>query len=272
MKTSINVGTFPRGTPIDQMISETSRAGFDAIELIVATDGPLGFETSEADCIRVAKCAANAGLAISGIMVEGHREANFASVDPAARQTAYDRARAALDRAAWLGTDAVVIVPAIVGKPAPPQPGARYEDAYSLALEAMLALRFEAAQRAVHLACAGCPDRFLPSPLEMRDFIDRVNSCWVGVCLDLARVMPFGFPQDWIRSLGCRVVRVHFGDFNLAAPGPGGRCGLGDGLVNWAEVMALLRQIRYDGPATYLGRGDPADIARRLAGVLRPAD
>ncbi len=138
-----------------------------------------------------------------------------------------------------------------------------------MALEALLALRFEAEQRAVHLACGDCWERFLPSPLEGRGFIDRINSPWVGACLDPARVMPFGYPQDWIRVLGRRLVRVYFKDFDLKAPGLGAPCALGDGHVRWPEVLASLKQIHYDGPATCRGEADPIEAGARLGRVLR---
>ena len=272
MKTSLNVDIFGHGTPIDQMITKTARAGFDAVELAVTCDGPLTFESAQAECVQIAKLAGREGLEVSAITVEDCRDVNLAASEPALRKAAYQRIVTALDLAAWLGTDTVIIAPAVVGEPTSPQPEALYEDAYTLALEALLALRFEGEQRAVHIACMGCRNRFLLSPLEMRDFIDRINSFWVSVSLNPANVLPWGYPEDWIRTLGHRIIRVHFDDVSLGVAGQGEFRPLGDGDVNWSEVMTALRQVPYAGPATCRGRGNPSDAAARLAQMLRSAD
>ena len=269
MRTSLNVGVFQQGSSVDRMIAETARAGFDAIELTITTHGPLTFEASEHACIHISKQAADAGLTLSALAVEDFGGANFASPDPADRRRAHDRALIAFDLAAWLGTDAVMIAPAVVWNAGASRPAAGYEDAYSMATEALLALRFEAAQRAIRIACEVCRGGFLLSPMETRGFIDRINSPWVGACLDPARVMPFGYPQDWIRVLARRLVRVYFTDFDLKAPGLGAPCALGDGHVRWPEVLASLKQIHYDGPATCRGEADPVEAGARLGRVLQ---
>jgi hexulose-6-phosphate isomerase len=272
VKTSLNVSIFEQGTPIESMISRTAQAGFSAVELALTVDGPLTLESSRADCIRIAKCAHSEGLDISALTVAGLWETAFAAPDPAQRKTGYRQAVAALDRAAWLGTNALITVPDAGPPPAPTSPQSSPEDAYTWALETLLDLRFEAEQRAVQLACGDCWNRYLTSPLEGRTFIDHVNSPWVGACLDLADILPRGRPQDWIRTLARRVFRVYFHDARRHAPPPERPCPLGEGDVDWTEVTAALEQVRYGGPITCHGPGAPADVAARLAGVLRSAD
>ena len=48
-------------------------------------------------------------------------------------------------------------------------------------------------------------NKFLLSPKETREFIDAVGSEWVGVYLDTANMMAYGFPEHWIRELGSRI-------------------------------------------------------------------
>ncbi len=272
MKTSLNVSIFEQGTPIESMIGRTAQAGFQAVELALTSDGPLTLESSPDDCITIAKCAHSQGLDISALTVTGLWETGFAAPDPAQRNTGYRRAVAALDRAVWLGTDTLITVPAVGPPQDPPSPRSSPEDAYTWALEILLDLRFEAEQRAIQLACGDCWNGFLASPLEGRAFLDHINSPWVGACLDLADFPSRGGPQDWIRTLARRVFRVYFHDAHRDAPTPERPCPLGEGDVDWPEVLATLEQARYRGPITCHGPGTPADVAARLAGVLQSAD
>ena len=76
------------------------------------------------------------------------------------------------------------------------------------------------------------------------------------------------YPQDWIRTLGRRIARVHVRDYDLARPGRDGFCPLGEGSVDWPAVVAALNEIGYAGPLTYEGPGEPAEIRRRMEQLL----
>ena len=58
-------------------------------------------------------------------------------------------------------------------------------------------------------------NKFLISPLEMARYVDEFNSPWVKAYLDVGNMLFYGFPQDWIRTLGPRICRVHVKDFKL---------------------------------------------------------
>ena len=120
------------------------------------------------------------------------------------------------------------MVPGVVGRWNAREPAVRYEDALLYAHDALRALSFEAEARNVIIGIENVWNRFLLSPVEMRELIDQVNSAWVRVYLDVGNVLKFGYPQDWIDSLGSRIIRVHAKDYRLEvghAPGllPAGR-------------------------------------------------
>ncbi len=177
-----------------------------------------------------------------------------------------------LDRAAWIGTDAILVVPAVVGRAGDATPTTRYADALNRTYDALAQLRFEAEDRGVRIALENVWNRFLLSPIETAGLIDRLATPWIGVYFDTGNVMPFGYPEDWIATLGPRIVRVHLKDYALARPGPDGFCPLGEGDVNWpAVITALKTHAGYKGPMTYEGPGDPNEIAQRLDTILRHA-
>ncbi len=93
-------------------------------------------------------------------------------------------------------------------------------------------------------------NKFLLSPVEMRDFIDECESPMVGAYVDTGNVMAYGFPEQYLRILGRRVCKIHAKDFRVSAGNMDGFVMLLEGDVNWPAVMAALRDIGYDGPLT----------------------
>jgi hexulose-6-phosphate isomerase len=96
------------------------------------------------------------------------------------------------------------------------------------------------------LAIENVSNRFLVSPLEMRSFLDQFRSPWVQSFFNIGNVMYFGYPQDWILTLGPRIKRVHAKD-RKATPGAERAVGLLDGDVDWRAVMAALVKVGYRG-------------------------
>jgi L-ribulose-5-phosphate 3-epimerase len=91
-------------------------------------------------------------------------------------------------------------------------------------------------------------NKFLVSPLEMRAFVDQFQSPWLGAHFDMGNVMQFGYPEDWIRTLGPRIKRVHVKDYKLSARAEQGRfVPLLEGDVNFAAVMKALADVGYRG-------------------------
>jgi hexulose-6-phosphate isomerase len=270
MYPAVNAWTFPDDTSPDQQLAQAAAAGFEGLELVVADRGPLTPDTPIAEFRRLAERAAELGIRLSGLATALFWEFNYASPTPADRQRACDLTLHLLDRAAAAGAGAVLVVPAVVGKVGDVRPNVSYADALHRTTEALLELRHQAEARAVVLAIENVWNRFLLSPVEAADLIDQVNSPCVGFYLDTGNVLWHGYPEDWIATLGGRIVRVHAKDYDLSKPGWAGFCPLGEGSVNWPAVVGGLTAAGYDGPLTYEGPGDPADVCRRLKAILAP--
>jgi hexulose-6-phosphate isomerase len=269
MLLSINAWTFPPGTDARALAESATAAGFEAIELTMGAEGALTPQTREDECRRIARIFQDAGLKVASLATDLFWRVNYGHTDPAIRQQARELTQAGLDRAAWLGTDALLVVPAVVGTWNEPVPRVSYAHAMERTFDSLSKLREDAEDRGVHIAIENVWNRFLLSPVEMRNLIDRVNNPWVGAYFDVGNAMAFGYPQDWIEALGRRIVRVHAKEYDLARPGPDGfACPLQDGSVDWRAVMTALQTAGYDGPLTYEGPGDPRDIARRMRRIL----
>ena len=240
-------------------------------EPVVSAEGTLRPDTPLAEFTALADQAAGLGLQLVGLATGLFWQFNYASPDEHDRQRAHDLTLRLLDRAVAAHAGAVLVVPAVVGRCDDARPTTSYADALSYTVDAFSNLRHEAEARAVVLAIENVWNRFLLSPLEAADLVDRINSPYVGWYLDVGNVVAYGYPEDWVATLGGRIARVHAKDYDLTKPGMAGFCALGDGHVNWPAVMHELAASGYDGPLTYEGAGDPAEICRRLKNILAGA-
>ncbi len=82
---------------------------------------------------------------------------------------------------------------------------------------------------------------------------------------DVGNIIIYGYAQDWVRTLGKRIVKIHLKDFKRKGYQ---WANLLDGDVNWPQVRRTLDQIGYDGFLTpELHGGDQAyltDLAGRI--------
>jgi hexulose-6-phosphate isomerase len=268
MFAAINAWTFPADFDVSARISAAADVGFGGIELTLDADGPLTAQASKGDLTEFAGLAGDRDIRIVGLATGLFWAFNYGSRSPSERQRAFDLTRRMLDMAATLHAGAVLVVPAVVGKASDPRGSVRYADALVRTFEALLDLRPHAEAHQVAIALENVWNRFLLSPVELADLIDRVNSPYMGVYFDVGNCLALGYPEDWIHTLGKRIVRIHLKDYDLSRPGRDGFCTLGEGSVDWAGVMSQLRQIDYDGPLTYEGPGEPVDVLRRVQSVM----
>ena len=51
------------------------------------------------------------------------------------------------------------------------------------------------------------------APLEFARYIDEFESPWVGAYFDVGNVVEYGYPQEWIRELGKRILKIHIKEY-----------------------------------------------------------
>ncbi|MBI5863012.1 MAG: sugar phosphate isomerase/epimerase [Planctomycetes bacterium] len=261
---ALNAWTFPKELPVAEQLAACAQAGFGGLELVVGTDGPLQFDATIVAWRDIRTAAAASGVAITSLASAAFFQAHFASAEDAARRLAFDRTLRLLDGAALVGAASVVVIPAVVGRAADAKPQASYGDALRRTHDALATLRVEAERRGVNLAIENVWNRFLLSPVEAADLVDRVNSPNVGWCLDTGNVLVCGYPDDWIRTLGGRLLHVHVKDYDLNRPGRDGFVPLGEGSVDWPAVRRALHEVNYRGPLVFEGSGQPEEIIERM--------
>lgn len=134
-----------------------------------------------------------------------------------------------------------------------------------------------AQQQGIKLLVENVWNNFLISPLEMRYFIDSVESPAVGVYFDVGNIVRYGWPEQWIRILGERIGKLDIKEYSRKLQfDEGTRKGfdveIGEGDCGWPAVRAALNEIGFEGWATAEVKGGGherlADIARRMDRVL----
>ncbi|HID95554.1 MAG TPA: sugar phosphate isomerase/epimerase [Candidatus Latescibacteria bacterium] len=252
MKKSISQWSFAGGISIPKGCMKLAKdAGFEAIELALDEDGPINLGSTREEIEEIARTARKIGIEISSVATGLFWKYPFTSASRETREKAEEITVKMLDVAQWLGTDAILVVPGVVGVDFIPEGEViPYDLAYARSMEALKELAREAERRRVYIGIENVWNKFLLSPLEMRDFVDRLGSEYVGVYFDVGNVIATGYPEQWIRILGKRIKRLHFKDFRRAVGGLSGFVDLLEGDVNWSEVMKALEEVGYDSYAT----------------------
>ena len=234
--------------PVDEAMKEAKAAGFDGIELAIGTEGVLHTQSDQATCESYRKLADKHGLALETAAAGLSWGCSPTDNDPATREKAIKLHADALQRAAWIGAKAMLMVPGAVSIPWEPKYGpVKYDQANQWAREAAKKLSPVAEKVGVDLCLENVWNGMFYSPLEFRDFVDSTGSPRVGAYFDVGNVLGYHqHPPHWIEILGKRIRRVHIKDFKKSVGTLAGFCDLLAGDVPWKETMAALKSIGYD--------------------------
>jgi hexulose-6-phosphate isomerase len=237
--------------PIAEAMQEAKELGFDGIELAVGSEGVLTHKATQEQCEDIAAAAEKVGIEISSVASGESWTCSPTANDGELRANIVDFTRKALQITKWLGTDAYLFVPGAVDVFFLPDAEViDYDVCYERAGEAIRQLLPTAEESGVAICIENVWNKFLLSPLEMRDFIDGFKSEMVGAYFDVGNVLLTGYPEQWIRILGERIKRVHVKDFKVSVGTVDGFVDLLEGDVNFEAVKKALARTGYDGYVT----------------------
>src|SRR5438046_4507904 len=218
-------------------------------------------EPDERKAEEIKKAAEVANIRIDSVMNMDHWKYPLSSSDRAVVEKSLAGMRTSLHNAKLWGSDAVLLVPAVVN------PQTSYHDAWTRSQKEIRTLVPLAEELKVVIAIEEVWNKFLLSPLEMAKYISEFQSPWIKAWFDVGNVLLYGYPQDWIHTLVKSIVKVHLKVFKRKKDGYAW-VNLGDGDVNWEAVREAFREIGYAGSAiTELQAGDEAylrDVSRRV--------
>jgi hexulose-6-phosphate isomerase len=228
--------------------------------------------TRDEEAAEIRDASRKTGLRIHSVMNADHWDAPLSSSDPEVVKRSVRGMETSLRNAALWGADAVLLVPAVVDA------STSYRDAYTRSQRVIREqLMPKAAEHKVVIAIEEVWNKFLLSPIEFARYVDEFDSPWVKAYFDVGNVVLYGFPQDWIRTLGARIVKVHLKDFTVdRRTSKYAFVNLGEGDIDWPDVRRALGEIKYSGYLTTelsgAGSADPLtylkDVSARVDKIL----
>ena len=228
--------------------------GYDGIELVSPTD---------VTAVDVSVAKDRTGMPVHGVVDMVHWDKRLSSPDASVR----DFGRGALEKAivdcSNFGGSSVLLVPGKVEGPKE-----THEDVWERSIVEIRKVLALAAHRGVRVLIENVWNGFCEKPEQLRDYLDEINSPWVGAYFDIGNHQKFGGAVSWVKVLGHRIVKLDVKDWGVSD----GFCKIGDGDVDWAGVRKELAAIDFSGWCTAEVRGGGRDrlqdVAQRMNRVL----
>src|SRR5258705_7041045 len=170
-------------------------AGFEVVQ------APTTPDQNAAEKIKNAADKAN--IRIDSVMNMDHWDYPLSSSDPAVVEKSLAGMRTSLQNAKVWGSDAVLLVPAVVNAQT------SYHDAWTRSQTQIRKLIPLTAELKTVIAIEEVWNKFLLSPVEMDKYIHEFQSPWIKAWFDVGNVLLYGYPQEWIRTLGKSIVKLH---------------------------------------------------------------
>lgn len=235
LKKAVMYGMVGDGSSVMEKFQILRDSGFDGVEM----DSPSNIPGDE-----ILAAQEKTGLKVHGLVDSVHWQYHLNNPVEEMRAKGLAALETALRDAKKFGSTSILLVPAVVNNQMP------YDEAYRLSQEQIRKALPLARECGVKIAVENVWNNFLLSPLEAARYVDEFKDPYVAFHFDIGNVINIGFPDQWIRVLGNRIVKLHIKDFSRKkrdAEGlwKGFDVELGQGDAGWASVMKELDAVGY---------------------------
>ncbi len=247
-----------KGTVLEKF-KAMKAAGFEGVE-------PMG----GLDRGEVKEALKETGLKAASVCCHTHWAKPLSDPNPSTRQVGFDGLVHSLHDAREYGATSVLLVPGVAKN------GVSYDDCFKRSVAEIKKVIPIAKETGVKIAVENVWNDFIITPQQADDFLNAINSEWVGWHFDIGNVGRYSPAETWIPVLGKRILKLHIKEFNTKAmepnnPGKGFGFQLLEGDNNWPAIMAALDKIGYSGwgiseqPGGQAGTVEAAtDLAARM--------
>jgi len=258
MKKSLKYGMVQVDGSVEDKFRLLKEIGYDGVEL----DSPSGLDEDE-----VLRARDTTGLIIPGVVDSVHWQKTLSDPDPNVRGEGRRGLETAINQCARYGGTTVLLVPAVVNK------NVSYDDAYERSQNEIRKVLPLCDDTGIKIAIENVWNNFLLSPMEAARYVDEFNNPNIGWYFDVGNIVNYGYPEQWVRILGPRVMKLDIKEFSRQKRNDEGlwkgfQVKLLEGDCDWPAVMQALDEIGYDGwGSAEVGGGDEArlrDIAERM--------
>jgi L-ribulose-5-phosphate 3-epimerase len=249
MKKAINAWSVPSNYTFAEMFHDISAAGFDGIELNLDAEDSSNHSLTMSSCrdrfseINILSKQYNLPVASISTSLSGGK---LGSDNKAVREAGKDIIRKQLECASALGADGILTVPGGMTE------NISLLQAYENSFMAIEELKPEIEAAKINVGLENVWNGFFTSPFDMKNFIDRLDSKYIGAYFDVGNVIAFSNAEYWIEILGNRICKIHVKDFKRNSSINRGGCfvNLLEGDVTWKKVIPALSKAGYEGYLT----------------------
>ena len=247
MKLGYSMFSLSENIDLKDIFSNISLMKYDGVEPVLSEKGYLNPSMREGEVLEIKKMANANGLEIPSVGVWSLWDNNPVSNDLSIRKKAVDIIERQLEFASILGANTILVIPGYThcGFAKNPEKVA-YDVAYDRAYELFFKLEKVARKYKVSIGIENVWNKFLLSPIEIKKFLDDINSEYVGAYFDVGNIMYIGDPSDYIEILGGHIKKIHISDYRVEQTGLGAFVDIFAGDVDFFEVIKSLKKIGYD--------------------------
>ena len=237
IKKAIMYGMIAEGKTVLEKFQAIKEAGFDGVEM----NSPDKLSREE-----ILEACQKTGILIEGMVDSLHWSATLSHNNPRLREQGLAALETALRDCKALGGTSVLLVPGVVDKTV------SYDLCWTRSQENIRKMIPLARELGVKIAVENVWNHFIMSPLEARRFIDELDANdAVGWHLDLGNLIVYGWPEQWVRILGHRIVKLHIKEYsreraNKEGLWKGFSVELTEGDNDWPSIVKALDEVGYN--------------------------
>jgi L-ribulose-5-phosphate 3-epimerase len=209
-------------------------AGFDGMEL-----------ESHMPQDEVAAAFKETDLKCASVCGKFHWSKPLSSSDEKVRAEGLEALKQTIRDAKRHGAPTILLVPGVARN------GVTYQECWDRSIAGIRAAIPLCEETGVKIAVENVWNDFLMKPQQAKDYLDAINSPWVGWHFDIGNHIRFGPSEEWVRVLGKKILSLHIKEYSNDTDAAGKVKGFGvkllEGSNHWPVIMAELRKINYRG-------------------------
>jgi L-ribulose-5-phosphate 3-epimerase len=264
LKKSCKIGMVGEGATLADKFKLLKDVGFDGVEM----DGPSSYDWRE-----VLNAKLESGLEIPGVVCSTHWGKPLSDPSAEVRAEGVAGLETALRDARIYGASTVLLVPGVC------RGEVTYKDAWDRSSHELAAVLPLARELGVKIALENVWNDFITDAKEAARYVDQFNDDHLGWYFDVGNIVRYDDPVNWVKTLGARIMKLDIKDYSRAKMNAEGvwkgfdcKIGAADSSCGWAELMAALKELGYEGWAsaevTGGGRERLAEISQNMNDVF----
>jgi hexulose-6-phosphate isomerase len=251
IKKAIMWGTIGYKGSVLEKCRALKAAGFEGIE-----------PNSHMNQDEVVRAMEETGLKAASVCGAHHWSKPLSSPDEKVRAEGLEALKQTLRDAKRYGASSILLVPGKVEK------DVTYQQCWDRSIAGIRATIPLCEETGVKIAIENVWNNFIMKPQQAKDYLDAINSPWVGWHFDIGNHIKFGPSEDWIKVLGKRILKLHIKEYgtkpNADGKVPGFNVKLLEGDNHWPAIMAELDKCGYNGWGITEQPGDQTKDAESL--------